>query len=89
MAAGINKLERQLVPTTVIVIAKTEILWQVTSYKHIFENGSLLLIHGKIRIPRANGGTKRPRCGSFRATLSQNGRRLERNPFCGCMGKVS
>jgi len=58
VAGGINKLKRQLVPNAALVIAKTEILWQVTSYKQIFEDGSLLLIHGKINMSPTDRGTK-------------------------------
>jgi hypothetical protein len=58
VAGGINKLKRQLVSNVALVIAKTEIIWQVTSCKQIFENGSLLPIHGKISMQPANRGTK-------------------------------
>ncbi len=61
----------------------------MTSYKGIFEVGSLPPIHGKITISPRNRDTVGLEHGLFKETRSQNGKHLERVRFYGSMGKVS
>jgi hypothetical protein len=65
-----------------------EIVWQVTSYREIFDVGSLLLIHGKITILPSNRGIAGRQHGSFKATYSRNGKYPEQVPSYGSTGNV-
>src|SRR6266851_442602 len=75
--------------TLALLPGSAEIVWQVTSYREIFDVGSLLLIHGKITILRSDRGTAGRRHGSFKATYSRNGKYPERVPSYGSTGNVS
>jgi hypothetical protein len=67
----------------------TKILWQVTAYSKIFSGGYHHLILGRIIMLPVNQATLGLQRGLFRATRSQNGRRLMPGvPFCGFMGNV-
>jgi len=72
-----------------LLIARTKIGWQVTSCREIFEIGFPPLIPGKTTTLPANRATKEPRCGSFEATHSRNGKHRDRVPFFGSMENVS
>jgi hypothetical protein len=90
MASEKNKSERQLFSTLLqFLIGNTEISRQVTSYREIYEVGSLLLIHGKTTTLPANRTTKGPRHGSFKGTHSRNGKYRDQIHFCGSTGSVS
>ena len=67
----------------------TEIVWQATAYTKIFLHGYHRLILGRTTILPANHGTASLHRGSFRATRSQNGKRLRpRVLFYGFMENV-
>jgi len=65
-----------------------EVVQQVTSCREIYVIGSLHLIHGRTTILPVDRGTPGRRDGLFKATLSQNGRRRDRVPYCGFMANV-
>ena len=75
--------------TLTLLTGSTEIGWQVTNYREIFEIGSLPLTHPKITTLLASRTTKGRRRGSSKATFSRNGKHPDRVPFCGSMGNVS
>jgi hypothetical protein len=67
----------------------TEIVWQATAYTKIFLHGYHRLILGRTIISPANHATASLHHGSFRATRSQNGKRLRlRVLFYGFMENV-
>ena len=89
MASDKNKSMRQFFLKLPLLTGSTEIVWQATSYRGIFENGSLPLILGKTTTLPANRTTKGLRHGSFKATRSRNGKHQDQVPFYGSTGNVS
>ena len=89
VASDLNKSKRQSNINVVMMAGITEIVWQVMSYSKIFSRGYHHLIPGRITIMPANHATAGLECGSFRATNSQNGKRLGLVvPFYGFTGNV-
>ena len=89
LASGLNKLKRQSIFNAAIATGITEIVWQVTTYRKIFLGGCQRQILGRIITLPVNQATLGLQRGSFRATRSQNGKRLRPEvPFCGFMGNV-
>ncbi len=72
----------------VLLPGSAEIVWQVTSYREIFNVGSLLLIYGKITILPSDRGTVGRWHGLFKATYSWNGKYLEQVPSYGSMENI-
>ena len=79
----------QYQPILSLPTGSTEITFQVTSFRAILENGSLLLIHGKTIALPVNRITKGPRHGSLKAICSLNGKNLDGIVFYGYTGSVS
>jgi len=75
--------------TSPLLSKNTEAVGQAISHRKLFEDGSLLLTHGKIITSLRDLGTRRLRRGSFEATLSQNGNHLNRVRCYGSTGSVS
>jgi hypothetical protein len=88
MASAKNKSKRQLFVMSPLVAGITEILWQVTSYREIFNVGSLPPIHGKITTLPRNHGTVVLGHGSFKVTRSQSGGTPDRAHYYGSMENV-
>jgi hypothetical protein len=49
MTSDMNRSRRQSFPMSQLLAERAEFVWQVTSWRKIFEIGSPRLIHGKIR----------------------------------------
>jgi hypothetical protein len=67
----------------------TEIVWQVISYREIFEIGYHPPTLGKITTSHVNCAMKGPQRGSFRETRSQIGEHQDRVHSYGSMENVS
>ena len=88
LASDINKSKRQpFIDVAISGIA--EILWQVTNWSRIFEDGCHRPTHGRTTTLPASHATVGLRHGSFRTTRTRNGKHLRpRVPFYGFMGNV-
>src|SRR5579863_5394819 len=75
--------------TLPLLTGGTEIAWQVTSYRDVFNGGCLPLIHGRTTTSPMDCGTVGLGHGSFKVTHSRNGKNLDRVHYCGSMGCVS
>ena len=67
----------------------TEIAWQVTRHRNVFNGGCLPLIHGRITTSPMDCDTEGLGHGSFEETCSRNGKNPDRVHYYGSMGYVS
>jgi hypothetical protein len=71
------------------MIGITEAIWQVTSYRKMYEVGSVHLIRGKITISLVDRDTPEQRHGFSKAGSSRNGNYPNQVHFYGFMANVS
>ena len=89
MASEMNKSKRQIFHKLALLMGIIEVVWQVTSYRKMFDDGSLRLTHGKITIlPVARDTPERQR-GLLPAAPFRNGNCPDQDLFYGFMGSVS
>ena len=90
IASEMNKSKRQIFSSNLpLLTGITEIVWQVTSYRKMFEDGSLRLTHGKITILPLDRDTPERQRGLLEVAPFRNGNRLDQDLFYGFMGNVS
>ena len=89
ITSEMNKLKRQIFRELALLTGVTDIVWQVTSFRTMFEVGSLRLIHGKITILPVDRDTPEQQRGLLQVAPFRNGNLPDQDLFYGFMGSVS
>ena len=89
MASEMSKSKRQIYFKLSLPIGITEVIWQVTNYRTMYEVGFVHLIRGKTTISPVDHDIPEQRHGLSKVESSRNGNHPDQVHFYGFMANVS